>query len=145
MLGYWGKPEETAKVLRNGWLHTGDGGYLDARGYLYVVDRLKDMIITGGENVYSAEVENAIAQHHSVAFNAVIGIPSSTWGESVHAVIVLKPGATLTLAELQTHCKTLIAGYKCPKSVELREQLPMSSVGKILKTALREPHWNAIR
>jgi long-chain acyl-CoA synthetase len=141
MLGYWGKPEETAKALRNGWYHTGDGGYMDQDGYLYIVDRIKDMIISGGENVYSAEVENAIARHPSVALNSVIGIPSETWGESVHAVIVLKPGASLTLAELQTHCKTLIAGYKCPKSIEFREQLPMSSVGKILKTALREPHW----
>lgn len=143
MLGYWGKPEETANVLRDGWYHTGDGGYLDQGGYLYIVDRMKDMIISGGENVYSAEVENAIQQHPSVALNAVIGIPSETWGEAVHAVIVLKPGATLTLAELQTHCKTLIAGYKCPKSIELLEQLPMSSVGKVLKTALREPHWRA--
>ncbi|MEO6319647.1 MAG: long-chain fatty acid--CoA ligase [Polaromonas sp.] len=143
MLGYWGKPEETAKVLRNGWFHTGDGGYMDQDGYLYIVDRLKDMIISGGENVYSAEVENAIAQHVAVALNAVIAVPCQTWGESVHAVIVLKPGATLTLAELQAHCKTLIAGYKCPKSVEFKEQLPMSSVGKVLKTALREPHWKA--
>ena len=145
MLGYWGKPEETAKALRDGWLHTGDGGYLDQNGYLYVVDRLKDMIITGGENVYSAEVENAIAQHDAVATNSVIAIPSDTWGESVHAVIVLKPGATLTLAELQAHCRTLIAGYKCPKSIEFKEHLPMSPVGKVLKTVLREPHWNATK
>lgn len=143
MLGYWGKPEETAKVLRDGWYHTGDGGYLDQGGYLYIVDRMKDMIISGGENVYSAEVENAILQHPSVALNAVIAVPSEAWGEGVHAVVVLKPGATLTLAELQAHCKTLIAGYKCPKTVEFREQLPMSSVGKVLKAALREPHWNA--
>lgn len=137
MLRYWGKPEQTAEVLREGWLHTGDIGYLDKSGYLYVVDRLKDMIITGGENVYSAEVESVIAQHESVAVNAVIGIPSSTWGESVHAVIVLKPGATLTLEELQAHCKTLIASYKCPKSIEFRKELPMSSVGKVLKRELR--------
>ena len=143
MQGYWGKPEETAKVLRDGWYHTGDGGYFDKDGYLYIVDRMKDMIISGGENVYSAEVENAIAQHPSVALNAVIAIPSEAWGESVHAVIVLKPGATLSLVELQAHCKILIAGYKCPKSVEFREQLPTSSVGKVLKTALREPHWKA--
>ncbi|MEO8249536.1 MAG: long-chain-fatty-acid--CoA ligase [Burkholderiales bacterium] len=141
MLGYWGKPEETAKALRGGWLHTGDGGYLDQDGYLYVVDRLKDMIITGGENVYPAEVENAIARHEAVAANAVIGIPSDTWGEGVHAVVVLKHGAALTLAELQAHCKGLIAGYKCPKSVEFKESLPMSPVGKVLKTVLRQPHW----
>ena len=143
MQGYWGKPEETAKALRDGWYHTGDGGFLDQDGYLYIVDRMKDMIISGGENVYSAEVENAILQHPSVALNAVIAVPSETWGESVHAVVVLKPGATLTLTELQVHCKTLIAGYKCPKSVEFRDLLPMSSVGKVLKTALREPHWKA--
>ena len=141
MQGYWGKPEETARALRDGWYHTGDGGYLDQDGYLYIVDRMKDMIISGGENVYSAEVENAIQQHPAVALNAVIAVPSETWGEAVHAVVVLKPGATLTLEDLQTHCKTLIAGYKCPKSVEFCEQLPMSSVGKVLKMALREPHW----
>lgn len=138
MLGYWGKPEETAKVLRNGWYHTGDGGYLDQDGYLYIVDRLKDMIISGGENIYSAEVENAIARHPAVALNAVIAVPCDTWGERVHAVVVLRPGAALALPELQAHCKQLIAGYKCPRSIEFREQLPMSSVGKVLKTALRE-------
>ncbi|CAN7673298.1 long-chain fatty acid--CoA ligase [Pseudorhodoferax sp. LjRoot39] len=145
MLGYWRKPEETAKALRNGWLHTGDGGYLDEHGYLYVVDRLKDMIITGGENVYSAEVENALAEHPAVAQCAVIGIPSATWGESVHAVVVPKAGASATAAELQAHCKARIAGYKCPKSVEFRAELPMSSVGKVLKTALRQPYLDAVR
>ncbi|WP_326540877.1 acyl-CoA synthetase [Pseudorhodoferax sp.] len=145
MLGYWRKPEETAKALRDGWLHTGDGGYLDEHGYLYVVDRLKDMIITGGENVYSAEVENALTEHPAIAQCAVIGIPSATWGESVHAVVVLKAGASTTATELQAHCKTRIAGYKCPKSVEFRSELPMSSVGKVLKTALRQPYLDAVR
>ncbi|RCW69470.1 acyl-CoA synthetase [Pseudorhodoferax soli] len=145
MLGYWRKPEETARALRNGWLHTGDGGYLDEHGYLYVVDRLKDMIITGGENVYSAEVENALAEHPAIAQCAVIGIPSAAWGESVHAVVVLKAGASATAAELQAHCKARIAGYKCPKSVEFRGELPMSSVGKVLKTALRRPYLDAMR
>lgn len=141
MLGYWGRAEETSAALRDGWLHTGDGGYLDEDGYLYVVDRLKDMIISGGENVYSAEVERAISQHPAVAANAVIGIPNEKWGEGVHAVIVLKPGAALSLKDIQDHCKNLIAGYKCPVSIEIRDQLPMSSVGKILKTTLRAPHW----
>ena len=141
MLKYWGKPEETSAILRSGWLHTGDGGYLDEDGYLYLVDRLKDMIISGGENVYSAEVENAISQHPSVAANAVIGIPNEKWGEGVHVVVVLKPGAALSLEEIQLHCKKIIAGYKCPISIEFRDELPMSSVGKILKTALREPYW----
>lgn len=143
MLGYWGKPEETSAVLDDGWMHTGDGGYLDGDGYLYLVDRLKDMIISGGENVYSAEVENAISQHPSVAANAVIGIPHKKWGEGVHAIIVLIPGATLSFEEIQNHCKALIAGYKCPVSIEFCEQLPMSSVGKVLKTVLREPYWRA--
>ncbi|HVR53912.1 MAG TPA: long-chain fatty acid--CoA ligase [Pseudorhodoferax sp.] len=145
MLGYWRKPEETAKALRGGWLHTGDGGYLDEHGYLYVVDRLKDMVITGGENVYSAEVENALTEHPAVAQCAVIGIPSATWGESVHAVVVLKAGVPATAAELQAHCKARIAGYKCPKSVEFRGELPLSSVGKVLKTALRQPYLDAVR
>lgn len=141
MLGYWGKPEETSMALHNGWLHTGDGGYLDEDGYLYLVDRLKDMIISGGENVYSAEVENAIAKHPYVVANAVIGIPNEKWGEGVHAVIVLKPGTALSLEEIQDHCKKLIAGYKCPISMEFRDRLPMSPVGKVLKTTLREPYW----
>lgn len=141
MLGYWGKPEETSEVLRDGWLHTGDGGYLDEDGYLFLVDRLKDMIISGGENVYSAEVENALAQHPCIKTSAVIGVPNAKWGEGVHAVVVLKPGTTLSLEEIQGHCKSLIAGYKCPVSIEFRDELPMSPVGKVLKTVLREPYW----
>lgn len=138
MLGYWKKPEATADAIRDGWLRTGDGGRMDEEGYIYIADRLKDMIISGGENVYSAEVENAIARHPAVAACAVIGIPHELWGESVHAVVVPHPGAALTLEELQLHCKALIAGYKCPKSLELREALPMSAVGKIMKNVLRQ-------
>jgi acyl-CoA synthetase (AMP-forming)/AMP-acid ligase II len=138
MAGYWNKPEETQAALRDGWMHTGDGGYLDDQGYLYVVDRIKDMIITGGENVYSVEVENAIARHRSVAQCAVIGLPDPDWGERVHAVVVLHPGATLTLAELREHTKTLIAGYKAPRSVEIAEALPISGTGKVLKRELRK-------
>lgn len=137
MAGYWNKPEETAAALKDGWMHTGDAGYLDEDGYLYVVDRLKDMIITGGENVYSAEVENALARHPSVATCAVIGLPDDKWGERVHAVIVLKPGAEATADGIREHAKTLIAGYKCPRTVDFVEALPISSTGKILKRDLR--------
>lgn len=141
MLGYWNKPEETAKALRDGWLFTGDGGYLDEQGYLYIVDRLKDMIVSGGENVYSAEVENVIARHPDVALCAVIGIPHERWGEAVHAIVVRKPNASLDGAALRAYCQQRIAGYKCPKSVEFRDSLPLSGPGKILKHVLREPYW----
>lgn len=141
MLGYWKKPAETAAALRGGWMHTGDGAYMDDDGYIFVVDRMKDMIISGGENVYSAEVENVIAQHPAVASVAVIGIPSERWGESVHAVVVLKPDQQADEAGIQAHCKERIAGYKCPRSVEFRQALPLSGAGKILKVDLRKPFW----
>ncbi|MDP9900971.1 long-chain acyl-CoA synthetase [Variovorax ginsengisoli] len=141
MLGYWNKPDETAKTLRDGWVHSGDGAYMDEEGFIFIVDRIKDMIVSGGENVYSAEVENAILKHPAVASCAVIGIPSAKWGESVHAVVVPKPGMAVVEAELIAHCKTLIASYKCPRSVESRAELPLSGAGKILKNKLREPHW----
>jgi acyl-CoA synthetase (AMP-forming)/AMP-acid ligase II len=141
MAGYWNKPEETAAAIRNGWMLTGDGAYMDEDGFVYIVDRMKDMIISGGENVYSVEVENAIAQHPAVATCAVIGIPSEQWGESIHAVVILKKDAEVTEAELQAHCKKLIAGFKCPRSVEFRTALPISGAGKVLKTTLREPFW----
>ncbi|QIL71332.1 long-chain-fatty-acid--CoA ligase [Diaphorobacter sp. HDW4B] len=142
MLGYWNKPDQTAQAIRNGWMHTGDGGRMDEEGFIFIVDRMKDMIITGGENVYSTEVENAIAKHPDVAACAVIGIPSEQWGEAVHAAVVAKPGSALTAEALIAHCKTLIAGYKCPRSVEIREALPLSGAGKVLKTELRKPFWS---
>lgn len=141
MAGYWKKPEETAQAVRDGWLHTGDGAYMDAQGYLYIVDRIKDMIVSGGENVYSAEVESVISRHPAVAACAVIGIPHDTWGEAVHAVVMCKPGATLAEDEIREHCRQVIAGYKCPKSVEFREQLPLSGAGKVLKREIRAPYW----
>lgn len=141
MQGYWNQPEQTALALRNGWMHTGDGAYMDDDGFIFIADRLKDMIISGGENIYSAEVENALAQHPGVASCAVIGIPSVEWGESVHAVVVAQPGASATPEELMAHCKQLIAHYKCPRSVDFREALPLSGAGKVLKTTLREPFW----
>ena len=141
MAGYWKKPVETAQTIRDGWLHTGDGAYMDAQGYLYIVDRIKDMIVSGGENVYSAEVENVIVRHPAVAACAVIGIPHDTWGEAVHAVVVRKPGATLAEDDIREHCRLAIAGYKCPKSVEFRDQLPLSGAGKVLKREIRAPYW----
>ena len=143
MMGYWRKPELTAETLRNGWMHTGDSGYFDDDGFLFIADRIKDMIISGGENVYSIEVENAIASHPDVAECAVIGIPDPRWGEAVHAIVVARAGADLTAEEIQRHCRNSIAGYKCPRSVDLRsEPLPQSSVNKIDKAALRAPFWS---
>jgi long-chain acyl-CoA synthetase len=141
MLGYLNKPEATAEALRGGWMHTGDGGYMDEDGFVYVCDRIKDRIVSGGETIYSAEVETAIASHPDVAQCAVIGIPCDKWGETVHAVIIRKPGTTLSADQVVTHCRERIAGYKCPRSVEFRDALPLSSVGKVLKTDLREPFW----
>jgi long-chain acyl-CoA synthetase len=142
MLGYWNQPELTAHTLRNGWLHTGDGGYMDEAGFVYVVDRMKDMIVSGGENVYSAEVEEALYSHPAVAECAVIGVPDEAWGERVHAVVRLKPGRLTTEAELIASCHTHIANYKCPRSLDIREEpLPLSGAGKILKTELRKPFW----
>ncbi|HZR24695.1 MAG TPA: long-chain fatty acid--CoA ligase [Vicinamibacterales bacterium] len=138
MKGYWNQPRLTAEALRGGWMHTGDGGYMDEDGYVYVVDRIKDMIISGGENVYSAEVENAIFQHPAVAMCAVIGVPDEKWGERVHAVVSVKPGQMVSDADLIAHTRTLIAGYKCPRTVDVRtEPLPLSGAGKVLKTVLR--------
>jgi acyl-CoA synthetase (AMP-forming)/AMP-acid ligase II len=141
MLGYWNKPEDSAQALRDGWMHTGDAGRMDDQGFVFVVDRIKDMIVTGGENVYSAEVENAVVKHPAVAACAVISIPDDKWGELVHAVVVLKPGAAATAEQIQAHCKALIANYKVPRSIEFAPALPLSGAGKVLKTKLREPHW----
>lgn len=141
MQGYWNKPAQTAEAIRDGWYHTGDGAYLDEDGYLYIVDRIKDMIVSGGENIYSAEVENAISKHPAVAACAVIAVPGTQWGETVHASVVLAAGQTLTAEALIAHCKSLIAGYKCPRSVDFVASLPLSGAGKVLKTKLREPYW----
>ncbi len=142
MLGYWGSSQASAAALRGGWLHTGDGAWMDEDGYIYIVDRLKDMIVSGGENVFSKEVENAVTQHPAVQDCAVIGIPDAKWGESVHAVVVLKAGMQADAASIIAHCRTLIAGFKCPRSVEFRQAMPLSAAGKIQKGALREVHWS---
>ena len=142
MIGYWKQPEATEEVFRDGWYHTGDAGYLDEDGYLYLVDRVKDMIVTGGENVYSSEVENALAGHPAVQQVAVIGIPHEQWGEAVHAVVVLRDGHVVTEGELVTHAREWVAGYKVPKSFEFRvEPLPLSGAMKVLKRELRAPYW----
>lgn len=142
MLGYWNKPEETADAIRDGWMHTGDAGYIDAEGFVFIVDRLKDMIISGGENIYSAEVENALSPHPAVLTVAVIGIPDPKWGEAVHAFVIIKPGQSVTPDDLVAHCKTLIAGYKCPRSLDFVSELPLSGPGKVLKTELRKRFWD---
>jgi len=142
MLGYLNMPEQTAAALVDGWVMTGDAAWMDDEGFVFIVDRLKDMIISGGENVFSAEVENAIASHPAVADAAVFGIPSAQWGEEVHALVILKPGMQPSDADIIDHCKALIAGYKCPKSVVFRkEPFPLSGAGKVLKTELRKPYW----
>jgi long-chain acyl-CoA synthetase len=142
MMGYWKRPEETATTLRGGWLRTGDMATIDEDGYIYLVDRKKDMIISGGENVYSTEVENVIYQHPAAHEAAVIGVPDEKWGEAVKAIVTLKEGASLTESELIEFCASKLADYKVPKSVEIREgELPKSATGKILKKELREPYW----
>ncbi|MGE5133579.1 MAG: long-chain-fatty-acid--CoA ligase [Gemmatimonadota bacterium] len=141
MLGYWNQPDETARAVRDGWLHTGDAGYMDDRGYLFIVDRLKDMIISGGENVYSAEVENVLSRHPAVAACAVIGVPDPQWGERVHAVVVPAGGAAVSADELREFCRGQIGGYKIPRSVEFTGALPVSGAGKVLKRELRRPYW----
>ncbi len=142
MRGYWNNPEETARAFRDGLFRTGDLGYQDADGYFYILDRLKDMIVTGGENVYSGEVEAVIYEHPAVREAAVFGIPDSQWGEIVMACVVLKPGETLTAADLITHCRRTLANYKVPRRIEFSEtELPKSGSGKILKRILRERFW----
>ncbi len=142
MLGYWKRPEETAEALRGGWMHTGDVARIDEHGFIYIVDRSKDMIVSGGENVFTTETEGALYEHPAVLEAAVFGIPDDRWGEAVHAAVVLREGAAATDADLIEHCHTLIAGYKCPKSIEFHDTpLPKSGAGKILKTALRGPWW----
>jgi long-chain acyl-CoA synthetase len=142
MLGYWKRPDATAEALVDGWYRTGDAARRDEHGYLYLVDRLKDMIITGGENVYSVEVESALCEHPAVAEAAVFAVPDQRWGEAVHAVVSLTSGQRVAADELIAHCRSLIAGYKVPRSIEVRDApLPKSAAGKLLKNVIREPFW----
>jgi long-chain acyl-CoA synthetase len=138
---YWHRPKETEMAIHDGWYCTGDLGHVDEDGYLYLVDRSNDMIVSGGENVYSIEVENALSSHSAVSEVAVIGIPHETWGEQVHAVVVLRPGARASAEELQLHARRTIAGYKVPKSIEFRQgPLPLSGALKPLKRELRQAY-----
>ena len=142
MTGYWNKPDETAVSLRNGWVYTGDAGYMDEEGFVFLVDRVKDMIVSGGENVYSAEVENAVMNHPAVEQVVVVGIPSEEWGEQVHAEIILKEGQSATPEEIIANTKEYIANYKCPRSITFRsEPFPLSGAGKLLKRDVRAPYW----
>lgn len=145
MLGYWNRPDDTTDAVRGGWMHTGDAGYLDERGYLFIVDRIKDMIVTGGENVYSAEVEKALAAHPAVATCAVVGVPDARWGERVHAVVVAAAGRAVDENELAGFCRARIAAYKVPRSFSFVTDLPLSAAGKVLKRKLREPYWQGAK
>ena len=142
MKAYWNLPEASKEALDDqGWLRTGDAGYLDEQGYLYIHDRVKDMIISGGENVYPAEVENAIYSHPSVSDVAVIGVPDNKWGEAIKAFVVLKPGVAGDAQAIIDFTRTQIASYKCPKSIDFIDTLPRNPSGKVLRRQLREPFW----
>lgn len=143
MVGYWHKPEETAKAITpDGWVRTGDAGYIDTEGYLFLTDRIKDMIVSGGENIYPIEAENALAGHPAVADVAVIGVPDARWGETVKAVVVLKDGANASPRELIDWCRGVLAHYKCPTSIDYVSELPRNPSGKLLKRELRQPYWS---
>jgi fatty-acyl-CoA synthase len=140
--GYWEQPEESALALEGGWFHTGDGGFLDAEHHLHISDRKKDVIISGGENVSSIEVEDCLFSHPDVAEVAVIGVPHEKWGETVKALVVLAPGASADEAALIEHCRSKLAHYKCPTSIEFRDELARTATGKLQKFKLREPYWS---
>ncbi|MCC1495944.1 long-chain-fatty-acid--CoA ligase [Alcanivorax sp. 1008] len=145
MMGYWNKPEQTASTLIDGWVMTGDVGYMDEDGFIFLVDRSKDMIISGGENVFSVEVESALSTHPAVMESVVIGIPDEQWGEAVHAIVRLKNGESATRESIISHCRTLIAGYKVPRSLEFREDpFPTTGAGKLRKVELRQPFWAGV-
>jgi acyl-CoA synthetase (AMP-forming)/AMP-acid ligase II len=145
MLEYWNRPEETAKaMIGDGWFRTGDAGMLDEEGYLFIQDRIKDMIISGGENVYPAEVESAIYGHSDIADVAVIGVPDPKWGEAVKAIVVRKPGCDLREADVISYAREKIAGFKCPKSVDFLDALPRNPSGKVLRRELRAPYWEGL-
>jgi acyl-CoA synthetase (AMP-forming)/AMP-acid ligase II len=141
MAGYWKQPEDTANAMRGGWLHTGDMAIVDDEGYFLIVDRKKDIIISGGENIASIEVEKAVYSHPCVFECAVVAVPDDRWGEVPKALVVLKPGQSLTEKDLIEHCRTKLPGFKVPKSVEFFDALPKGGTGKILKKELRERYW----
>jgi acyl-CoA synthetase (AMP-forming)/AMP-acid ligase II len=141
MPGYWNNPEASAETLRNGWLHTGDIGYFDEDGYLFLLDRAKDMVITGGNNVYPREVEEVLILHPDIAECVVFGIPDDYWGEAVHAVVVPRSGVSLTSRQVIDFCGEHLAGYKKPKAVDFTEALPVSGYGKVLRREVRDAYW----
>ena len=141
MKGYYNNPAATAEAVKDGWMRTGDAAFVDKDGYFFVYDRVKDMIVTGGENVYPAEVENAVFGHPSVADVAVIGVPDDKWGEAVKAVVVLKPGAGADEASIIAWARQNVAAYKTPKSIDFVETIPRNASGKILRRELRKPYW----
>jgi acyl-CoA synthetase (AMP-forming)/AMP-acid ligase II len=145
MAGYWARPEATAEAIRNGWFHSGDAGYMDEDGFIFIKDRIKDMIVSGSENVYPAEVEGVLASHPDIVECAIIGIPDTKWGETVKAVVVKREGSTLTEAELIEWSRDKIAGYKRPRSVDFIDKLPRNASGKLLKRTLREPYWQGMQ
>jgi acyl-CoA synthetase (AMP-forming)/AMP-acid ligase II len=142
MRGYHDRPGDTAEVIRDGWFHSGDAAALDDGGYIYIRDRIKDMIVTGGENVYPIEVESVIAEHPGVADVAVIGVPNHRWGETVKAIVVRRPGSAVTAEEIVDFCRPRLGGFKRPTSVDFVESIPRNPTGKILKRELRDPYWH---
>jgi acyl-CoA synthetase (AMP-forming)/AMP-acid ligase II len=141
MQGYWNRPDETAAALRRGFMHTGDAGVMDADGYVYVQDRVRDMIVSGGENVYPRVVEDVLFAHPALADAAVIGVPDVTWGETVKAVVVLRAGARASEDEVIEFCRARLGGFERPRSIDFVEALPRNPTGKVLKRVLREPYW----
>ncbi len=142
MMGYWKKPDLTREVIRNGWLHTGDMGYVDNDGYLFMVDRKADMIVTGGENVYPKETEDVLYQHPAVMECAVVSAPDEKWGERVQAVVTMKPDQTVSPEELIAHCKDNLSGFKCPKNIEIWEEIPKTPIGKIIRKDVKKKFWD---
>ena len=141
MKGYWNNLEATEKSIQDGWFYSGDAGFLDEEGFLYIHDRVKDMIVSGGENIYPAEVENALMSNEEILDAAVVGVPDDKWGESTKAFVVLSEGSTLNSEDIISYTKSKIASYKCPKSVEFIEMLPRNPSGKVLRRELRAPYW----
>lgn len=141
MKGYWNKPEATAEAIRDGWMHTGDAGTLYDEGYLYIQDRIKDMIVSGGENVYPGMLEKVLFKHPAIADAAVIGVPDEQWGETVKAVVVLGDGKSVSEDEVIDFCRDQMGGFQRPRLVDFIEEIPRNSSGKVLKRELREPYW----
>jgi len=141
MKGYWGREKDTAAAIVDGWFRSGDAGYIDGEGYVFLTDRVKDMIVSGGENIYPIEVENVLAGHPDIVDVGVIGVPDDKWGETVKAIVVRRPGSEVTAEEIIAFARRSLGGYKCPTSVDFIDVLPRNPSGKILKKDLRAPYW----